>query len=96
MPDNNKLPETKTVALSLTPDEALVLHDLLSRLVDKREGRDLVPLMEHDAELWALNSVQCLLECELAAPLQEDYELLLNQARARLAECHGGAWPGDT
>ena len=85
--------ETKTVALPLTGDEALVIFELLSRLVDERQGQDLVPLIKHDAELWALNSALLRLERELEQPLLQDYLMLLESARTRLAEANGGRWP---
>jgi hypothetical protein len=85
--------ELKPVALSLAPDEALVLFGFLSRLIEERRGKDLVSLTKHDAELWALNGVLCLLERALAEPLRGDYALLLDQARTRFAEANGGAWP---
>ena len=93
MTDNKGSPTTKTVALPLTADEALVLFALLSRLIEERRGQDLVALMKHDAELWALNSVLLLLERELEQPFQEAYPTLLDGAQTRLAEANGGRWP---
>lgn len=84
-----------TVVLTLPSDCALVLFELLSRLVRDENGMALLPLAHHDAELWALNSVVNRLESELADPLRDDYLARLDEARARVAERNGGAWPRD-
>jgi hypothetical protein len=73
------------VIVTLTPDEALVLFDLLHRWEDS--GIDPVLMPGEQAALWALS---CLLESTLAEPFDRDYAELVNQARQRLAE-RGGA-----
>jgi len=74
MPDQN-------VAISLTPDEALVLFEFASRFTDS----DALAL-EHTSERVALWNLTALLEKVLAAPLQPDYNKQLAAARERLAE----------
>jgi hypothetical protein len=81
------------VELRLTADEALVLSDLLWRWIDREGAQNLRRLVEDDAEIWALNAVNCLLERTLVEPLQPDYKELLVAARERLKKRAGGAWP---
>ena len=85
-------PNSQDVILALSQDEALVLFDLLARLVDDRDAVELLPLLEHDAELWALIRVQGLLETRLVQPFLADYRALVDSARDRLVAAHG-PWP---
>jgi hypothetical protein len=73
------MPPADEIVVSLTPDEALVLFELLQRF--DRTG---ALSIEHEAEnraLWALTSG---LEKVLAEPFRGDYLSLLALARSRL------------
>jgi hypothetical protein len=74
-------------------DEALVLSDLLGRWIDRDKAQDLLGLVADDAEIWALNAVNCLLESELVEPFRPDNGDLVAGARERLRERNGGTWP---
>lgn len=65
----------------ISRDQALVLFELLSRLV----AIDNFPL-EHDSEMTVLNSILCSLEEELTEPLGKNYLELLKLARERLQQ----------
>ena len=69
------------VEIRLTPDEALVLFEFLSRSSDSDEWR-----VEGPAEKRALENLGCLLEKQLVEPLHPDYEGLLQAARHRLGD----------
>ncbi len=69
------------VRLELTPDEALVLFELLSRYSDTDTFT-----IEDQAEQRALWDLCCLLERELAEPFRPDYIQLLQEARDRLRD----------
>jgi hypothetical protein len=83
---------TKEVPITLSHDEALVLFDLLSRWIEEKDAAPIKPLVEHDGELWSLNSVLCLLERELGEQFSRDYGMLVGAARASLVE-RCGSWP---
>ena len=83
---------SKEVHIALSHDEALVLFDLLSRWIEEKDAAPIKPLVEHDGELWSLNSLLCLLERELGEPFSTDYGKLVDAARARLVE-RCGTWP---
>ncbi len=73
------------VTVTLTPDEVLVLFELLHRLEGSGEiGTVLMP-GEHTA-LWALS---CRLESVLANPFEGHYGELADHARQRLADRSG-------
>ncbi len=65
----------------LTPDEALVLFDFVSRYSDTGELR-----IEDQAEQRVLWNLCCLLEKELVEPFNPDYMKLLQSARDRLRD----------
>ncbi len=69
------------VSLNLSPDEALVLFELLSRYSDS----DRLEIIDQ-AEQRALWNVCCLLEKELAEPFDPAYLALLSAARDRLRD----------
>jgi hypothetical protein len=73
----------REVVLRLSPDEALVLFEWVSR-TEKRD--DFASLTEDQAEQRALWNLTCLLERELVEPFSQDYTALLEQARARLRD----------
>ena len=68
--------EGKTVQLALSPDEALVLHDWLSRMSDSEELR-----FEHPAEQRVLWDIECDLETKLVEPFMPTYGDLVRKAR---------------
>lgn len=67
------------VEIRLTPDEALVLFEFLSRSSDSDEWR-----VEDQAEKGALENLVCLLEKQLVEPFDPDFAGLLQAARRRL------------
>ena len=73
--------------IHLTPDEALVLFELLSRWSDGK-GRGKTPSPEcfvSTAEPVVLNKLLAYLERQLVAPFKKDYDRILKQPRDRLA-----------
>jgi hypothetical protein len=72
-----------------TPDQAIVLFELLSRWSDdKGEAETPSPgCFENSAEGAVLNGLLCALEKQLVAPFREDWGHILSEARARLASC---------
>jgi hypothetical protein len=76
MPDSSD-----KLILSLSPDEALVLFDFLSRFSDDDELR-----IDDQAEQRVLWDLCCLLERQLVEPFDENYALLLAQARSRVRD----------
>jgi hypothetical protein len=67
------------IIVSLTPDEALVLFELLQRF--DRTGALSIAHEAENRALWALTSS---LEKVLAEPFRGDYASLLAKARSRL------------
>lgn len=80
------------VTLTITRDEAIVLHEWLARVVDDENAEGVEETLEDDAEVWALEAVRILLEQALDEPLRDDFEKVLKAARKRLRE-RNGAWP---
>ncbi len=70
-----------------------MLFHLVARLIEQEKAARLVGLVQHDAEIWALNSLYCALERTEAAPFTPDYQLAVEAARSRLLETNGGRWP---
>jgi hypothetical protein len=70
-----------SVSPDLSPDEALVLFELLSRYseTDRLEVAD-------EAERIVLLNLLCSLESTLVPPLRENYAELLAKARARVVK----------
>jgi hypothetical protein len=85
--------EGDEVTLSLRRDDALVLFELLHRWIDDENGERVRPHIQHDAELWALNSLCCALE-PIIAPLPQDYAKAVQTARTGICE-RAGEWPDD-
>lgn len=82
------------VTLSITRDEAIVLHEWLARVVDDENAMGIADTLEDDAEVWALDGVLILLERALEEPLDPNFEKLLKAARKRLRE-KSGPWPWE-
>jgi pSer/pThr/pTyr-binding forkhead associated (FHA) protein len=81
--DDSGVPD---VTVALSPDEALVLFELLHRWEDPGEiGTVLMP-----GERTALRALSGLLESILVEPLEASYRELVDNARQRLVE-RGGA-----
>lgn len=77
----------------LSDDERLVLFDLLARLIETEKAEHSIGLVQHDAEIWALNGLYCALERTEVFPFARDYEAEVEAARSRLLEASGGTWP---
>lgn len=75
------MPDEPPVALELTAQEALVLHAWLHRF--NEDGH--AGFSDHSEQrvLWDL---EAMLERQLTAPLDPDYELLLARARSRVRD----------
>ena len=81
------------VQVSLAPEEALVLFDLLSRWTDDKDAATpSSDCFESPAECAVLHNVLATLEKRLAAPFRADYAELVESARARMAQ----GWEGTT
>lgn len=84
---------TDDAEIRLTPDEAIVLFDLLARWID---GRDAATpdsaCFESPAECVVLQGALASLETQLTAPFRADYADTVERARARLAS----GWDGAT
>ena len=83
-----------TVTLTISRDEAIVLHEWLARVVDDENAEGIEETLEDDAEVWALDAVLILLEQALDEPLSENFDKILKGARKRLKEANG-PWPWD-
>lgn len=73
--------EEKRLHISLSPDEAIVFFDWLSRM-NESEKLNFV----HPAEQRVLWDIESNLEGELTEPFRSDYVELLDAARARVAD----------
>jgi len=82
------------VRLAITRDEALVLHEWLSRVVDDGNAAGITQTIEDDAELWALHGLLTLLEQVVTEPLEPGFEKRLDTARRHIFE-RSGSWPRD-
>lgn len=82
------------ITVTLSRDEALVLHEWLARVVDDENGAGIADTVEDDAEIWALNAVLVLLEQTLTAPYEPAFDKLLKAARKRIRD-KTGPWPWD-
>ncbi|WP_066593824.1 hypothetical protein [Sphingomonas pruni] len=73
--------------LRLTPDEAIVLFDLLTRWSAETGAGDTPAssCFESTAEGAVLNGLLCDLEKQLVAPFTADYARIVEAARGRLA-----------
>lgn len=82
----------KMVHISLSHDEALVLHEWLARVVDDENAEGIAETIEDDTEVWALNAVYILLEQVLTEPFDDGFEKILKAARKRIKD-KVGPWP---
>lgn len=73
------------MTLELSDDEALVLFEWICE-IDKREHE----VYSHPAEQRVVWAIEALLEKALVAPLDREYERLLDEARKRVVEDTGG------
>lgn len=73
--------DRKPVQIELSPDEALVFFDWLSRANGSEKLR-----FQHQAEQRVLWDIECDLESALAEPLLPNYPELLEAARERVAD----------
>lgn len=71
------------VVVKLTGDEAPVLFEWLTRFDTTNSFENVI---EDQAEQRALWNLTCLLERELVAPFQTDYDLRVEEARVRLRD----------
>jgi len=67
------------VAIQLTPDEALVVFDWLSRFNESGDGT-----FRDQAEQRVLWDIQAALESSLVAPLDPQYDRILAAAREQV------------
>lgn len=72
---------SEKISLELTPSEALVLFEFLSRFSD-----DHVLVLEDQAEERVLWDLCCSLESILVEPFAENYTELLERARAEVRD----------
>jgi hypothetical protein len=82
------------VRVAITRDEALVLHEWLSRVVDDENARPIADAIDHDAEAWALAGLLALLERALPEPYEPGFEKRLAAARERIVGANG-PWPSE-
>jgi hypothetical protein len=78
-----------TYTLSLSEDEALVLFEFFSRFDDTGRLE-----FTHPAEYIALQHLAGQIDVTTAAMFKADYEILLEQARSRVADGFEGDVPG--
>lgn len=74
-------PKKEGIDFTLSRQEALVLFELLQRLVEENE-QDLLPLLHSSAEFAVLCIMNNHLEKILAEAAGDDYEDVLKRARA--------------
>jgi hypothetical protein len=87
-------PSPEEVQITLQPDEALVLFELLSRWTTGKEAvRPAPEMFVSTAEPIALDCLLGRLEKILVAPFRSDYYLLLTGARDRLVSHYGADFP---
>lgn len=69
------------VVLTLNHSVALVVFDLLARMVDHQDAEGVRELLEHPGEVAALWSLMAAFEQVLNEPLEADYRELIVTAR---------------
>lgn len=84
-----------TVTVTLSRDEALVLHEWLARVVDEENGEGVAETLEDEAEIWALSALYAQLEQVMTEPYEPGFEKLLKAARKALL-ARTGRWDFDT
>jgi hypothetical protein len=80
---------TPGLTITLSKDEALVLSEFFARF----EGNNEFALC-NNAEYLAFSKLSAQLEETLIEPFEQDYQAVLQAARARLAEGYEGLAPG--
>ncbi|MGN7803433.1 hypothetical protein ACTJKE_11955 [Ensifer sp. 22521] len=81
--EQKSLPDSAEIRLS--PDEALVLFDLLSRWCEENDAPTPgAECFESTAECAVLHGLLADLEKQLVAPFRADYADVVNEARLRL------------
>ena len=80
------------IEIQLDDDAALALFDFLSRTLDEQNAEKLQDAAVHDGELWALNTLLCVLEKQLTEPFDKSYR---DQVKAALEVLTSkfGVWP---
>ncbi len=68
------------VNINLSTSEAIVFFDFLARNNEK----DSLPIFEDSSERTVLNTVECILEKELAVLFDRDYKRVVQKARETL------------
>ena len=85
--------DPNSAQIRLSPEEALVLFELLSRWCnDTGAPTPDVSCFESTAELGVLHGLLADLETQLSAPFRADYPPVLKEARDRLKD----RWDGHT
>lgn len=79
----------KTVQISLSRYQALVLFELLARSFDDEKRKDGLTFVD-GAEMWVLSDVFGTLEEELHEPFDPDYSNLVSVARNHIRKLHEG------
>ncbi len=72
---------TGEVVLTLNHSVALVVFDLLARMVDQQDTEGVRELLQHPGEVAALWSLMAAFEQVLNEPLEADYRQLITAAR---------------
>lgn len=70
----------KTVQITITKNEAIVLHAFLSRIADK----DFDNLFQDLSEQRVLWDMECVLEGILTEPFSPNYSAILQEARNKV------------
>ena len=73
--------DVQDLKINLTPDEALILFEWLTRYNESAEKPD-----PDEAEQRVLWNVECLLQKILVEPFDKNYDALIKQAKARLMQ----------
>ncbi len=81
------------VTITLSRAEAVVLFDMLGREIEDRNAAALRAASGHDAEIWALNNLFCVLQATLWEPYSGKFAAIADAARDTLSQRCGGAWP---
>ena len=90
---NDWHPALDSAQIRLSPEESIVLFELLSRwCVDNKASTPEAACFESTAEGAVLHRLLADLEKQLIAPLKADYASLLDQARDKLK----AAWDHPT
>ncbi|MEO0764413.1 MAG: hypothetical protein AAFY75_00225 [Pseudomonadota bacterium] len=80
------------IQIQIDDDTALALFDFLSRTLDEQNGDTLQDATVHDGELWALNTLQGVLERALTQPFKKSYRERV-KAALEVLTLKSGAWP---